>query len=119
MSIDRGFDESAIREKLVERQRDLERLLEMTARDGSEASERDAEGDVADLGTDLLKREQAMSIHDSVEDRLADTRRALERLDSGAYGLCEACGAPIPPERLEARPEARFCVKHQQEAAKS
>ena len=27
-----------------------------------------------------------------------------------AYGICEACGRPIPPERLAVRPAARLCV---------
>ncbi|MBT2468994.1 TraR/DksA C4-type zinc finger protein [Streptomyces sp. ISL-66] len=36
--------------------------------------------------------------------------RALERLERGDYGLCEGCGATIPPERLEIRPAATTCV---------
>ena len=35
-------------------------------------------------------------------------------LQKGTYGLCEKCGQPIPPERLEANPAARFCLKDQQ-----
>lgn len=30
--------------------------------------------------------------------------------DNGAYGDCESCGDPIGYSRLEARPEARFCI---------
>ncbi|WP_433030613.1 TraR/DksA C4-type zinc finger protein [Actinomycetospora sp. CA-053990] len=29
---------------------------------------------------------------------------------AGTYGVCERCGRPIAPERLEARPAARTCV---------
>jgi RNA polymerase-binding transcription factor len=35
-------------------------------------------------------------------------------LETGKYGICEACGLPIPPERLEAHPAARFCLEDQQ-----
>lgn len=44
---------------------------------------------------------------------LEDIDRAMRMLDGGTYGLCEACGLPIPAERLEANPAARFCVKDQ------
>ncbi|MDQ4132091.1 MAG: TraR/DksA C4-type zinc finger protein [Actinomycetota bacterium] len=36
--------------------------------------------------------------------------QALSRLDDGSYGACASCGRPIPFERLEAIPRARFCV---------
>lgn len=36
--------------------------------------------------------------------------RALEKLDDGSYGLCDNCGGPIGPERLEALPWAMLCV---------
>jgi DnaK suppressor protein len=39
---------------------------------------------------------------------------ALQRIAEGNYGRCEKCGHPIPAERLEALPHARFCVPCQQ-----
>jgi DnaK suppressor protein len=44
-------------------------------------------------------------------DHLAALDRASERLDRGAYGRCEACGEPIPPERLTVLPAATHCVR--------
>lgn len=35
---------------------------------------------------------------------------ALDRLDSGTYGICESCGGPIGEARLEAMPDATLCV---------
>jgi len=35
---------------------------------------------------------------------------ALERIGTGHYGLCLACGGPIGLQRLRAIPEARYCV---------
>ena len=110
-----GFER--MREVLHERQRELERLIEFTSREGAASPDLEGEGDVADLGSDLLEREQTASIRESVQERLADTIQALERLDAGTYGTCEACGEPIPLERLEARPEARYCVTHQREVS--
>ncbi|NJP31655.1 TraR/DksA family transcriptional regulator [Micromonospora thermarum] len=42
---------------------------------------------------------------------------ALRRIAEGRYGTCERCAAPIPRERLEVLPHARFCVPCQQKRA--
>jgi DnaK suppressor protein len=35
---------------------------------------------------------------------------ALDKLDSGEYGVCESCGQKIPPKRLRALPWATHCT---------
>ena len=70
----------------------------------------------ADLGTETFEREKDFSILEQVDAELADVERALQRLDDGTYGTCEVDGKPIPEERLEALPAARFCLEHQSEA---
>lgn len=57
-----------------------------------------------------LERELAEAGAARAREAIEDISHALERLDAGTYGSCEACGAPIPFERLEAIPSARFCV---------
>ncbi|MGZ5181302.1 MAG: TraR/DksA family transcriptional regulator [Ramlibacter sp.] len=47
------------------------------------------------------------------EDELREVLEAQERLRRGDYGRCEECDEPIPFERLQARPEARFCLQHE------
>lgn len=49
----------------------------------------------------------------AIEVELDDVRRALDRLDEGTYGTCEACGAQLPDEVLATAPAARFCPEHQ------
>jgi DnaK suppressor protein len=34
---------------------------------------------------------------------------ALQRIENGTYGVCEACGHAIEPRRLEVMPETPFC----------
>jgi RNA polymerase-binding transcription factor DksA len=46
---------------------------------------------------------------DAIEVRLAATRDALERIESGNYGWCLACGAVIGAERLDAVPTTTVC----------
>jgi RNA polymerase-binding transcription factor DksA len=44
------------------------------------------------------------------EEAIEDIEDALARLEDGTYGRCEQCSLPIPLQRLEAIPHARFCV---------
>lgn len=66
-----------------------------------------------DAGTETFEREKAMAIVDRIEGELEDVKRALRKLDEGTYGTCEACGKPIPADRLEASPSARYCLEDQ------
>ena len=52
--------------------------------------------------------EFALNEHELVE--LQAIEDALKRIQEGVYGLCLACGAPIPHERLHAAPQALRCV---------
>ena len=54
-----------------------------------------------------------------LEDELRDVLQARGRLQQGDYGRCEACDEEIPLERLRARPEARFCLRHEEEWEKA
>jgi RNA polymerase-binding transcription factor DksA len=70
----------------------------------------------ADVATETFEREKDFSILEQVEAELADVERALRRIDDGRYGKCEACGAEIGDDRLEAMPATRFCITHQTQA---
>jgi RNA polymerase-binding transcription factor DksA len=39
------------------------------------------------------------------------TRRAIERLDEGTYGVCISCGNAIAAARLQALPAAALCIE--------
>lgn len=43
-----------------------------------------------------------------------DIQAALERIEQGTFGSCEACGEPIGQARLDALPTARRCVPCQE-----
>ena len=48
--------------------------------------------------------------YQQAQSQLADLIRSLERIDDPDFGLCAACGEPIPQGRLKAMPGARHCV---------
>jgi DnaK suppressor protein len=68
----------------------------------------------ADSGSDTFERSKVLAILDRADRHLADVDRALERLERGEYGFCEACGEPIGSTRLRARPAARLCLRDQE-----
>ncbi len=64
-------------------------------------------------GTSMaVDRLAAVSTQEHLLAMLDEVRRARRRIAEGGYGVCEVCGEPIPPGRLEARPWATRCVAH-------
>lgn len=57
--------------------------------------------------------ESELAQEQSLESRLADVERALERIRANTFGLCRACGEPISEERLGANPAAEYNIEHQ------
>jgi len=47
-----------------------------------------------------------------LETRYRNIVRALNKIENSEYGICEICGEAIEPERLEANPAARTCIRH-------
>jgi RNA polymerase-binding transcription factor DksA len=68
----------------------------------------------ADAGSDAYDRDFALSLLSQEQDALYEIEEALKRVDAGLYGMCEMSGKPIPKERLEAIPFARFTVENQE-----
>ena len=64
----------------------------------------------ADIGTELHDEEleETTAVFLEEEERRIDEARSA--LADGSYGICKGCGRQIPPERLEAVPEAVRCL---------
>lgn len=48
---------------------------------------------------------------------LRQVHEALDRLQTGDYGVCQSCEEDIPAKRLNALPWARYCVPCQEQMA--
>lgn len=70
----------------------------------------------ADSGTNLADADREEASLEILRDQQERVREALARIDAGTYGRCVDCGAQLPDERLEARPDAARCVSCQQRA---
>lgn len=64
----------------------------------------------ADLGSHNFEEELTLSLLENEEQLIKEIQAALERLEQGVFGRCEACQQEIPTERLQAVPYARCCV---------
>jgi RNA polymerase-binding transcription factor DksA len=117
----RTLDAEAIRKRLLDRRADLERVIEAAEADVALSEGRDDplqesagyDLDPAEGGSELIEKEKSFSIVMSAKARIEEVEAALQRLDNGSYGVCLVCERPIDPRRLEARPEAAYCVTHQ------
>lgn len=69
----------------------------------------------ADLGTDQHEREKEHTFYEQAREKLMEVNDALKRMEEGRYGKSEKSGEPIPVERLEAMPTARFRVDELEE----
>lgn len=65
-------------------------------------------------GTDQFEREKEMTLYEQAREKLMEVNDALARMEDGRYGVSEKSGEPIPTERLEAMPTARFRVDEQE-----
>ncbi|MGD9961268.1 TraR/DksA family transcriptional regulator [Nocardioides sp.] len=70
--------------------------------------------DQADLGATSFERDHELTVVNNSREMLAQTQRALARIDDGSYGVCESCGNPIGKMRVMAFPRATLCLSCKQ-----
>ncbi len=84
-----------------------------------DALRRSVAAELAFMGTDREQPEgdEAYSQAAEIEGReLAAVEEALSRMREGRYGECEGCGANISLQRLEALPDATYCIRCQRDS---
>ena len=64
----------------------------------------------ADSSQVTAERGEAEALATTLRDTLSEVERALVKFEADTYGVCESCGQPIAPARLEAKPAARYCI---------
>ncbi|WP_441246568.1 TraR/DksA family transcriptional regulator [Kitasatospora sp. McL0602] len=67
--------------------------------------------DQVDAGTKNINRESEVALANNARDSLAQTERALARLEGVGFGVCESCGQAVGKARLQAFPRATLCVQ--------
>jgi DnaK suppressor protein len=97
----------SLRRRRQELAGELRRLTERPASAGPPVSFGKRVGDGT---TEAVERINTTAAARSIAEAIAEVDRALEKLEEETYGVCDDCGRPIGPERLEAVPWAGLCV---------
>ncbi len=119
------LDVLAIRARLEQMRRDYQETLRTTA-NGNEGVANDAvtqddldTGDRVDDADQIFETDREEAVTLQARDALTQVEQALARLDHGTYGTCLDCGRLIDPRRLEAMPQAQYCLEDQEKHERS
>jgi DnaK suppressor protein len=106
-----GFN--LLRSHLESEQRSLNKELEQliaSAHPTEERREGSPFGKREEEATESLELEKRLALEQRIREQLAEVEHALQKFQEGTYGLCDICGQPIDPARLEALPQASLCL---------
>ncbi len=92
--------------------------IKSTMRPADERREGSPFGKREEEATESYELERRLTLEKSIREQLAAVEHAIQKFDDGTYGLCDSCGKPIPPERLEALPQATLCLDCKERQAK-
>jgi RNA polymerase-binding transcription factor DksA len=108
-----AIDLAKIRSRLDKERKRLQTELEQlrasaqpteVRREGSPFGKREEEA------TESFELEKRLALEKQIKEKLNEIEHALDKFAQGTYGLCDICGQPIDPARLEALPEANLCL---------
>jgi DnaK suppressor protein len=101
-----GDEQSVFRTRLLEKRNDALTGMDLKLNTWADLG-RIAEDDQAPMHHD-----EYIALHLSSLDyaTLCMVEGALQRLDTGGYGICLNCGGVIPAKRLKAIPWAEYCL---------
>lgn len=98
---------------LLERKKELMESLSEFVQDSREVDPGIAQ-DIGDKAESSYTKEFLLSLSDTERKQLLLIDEALERLDTGRFGVCENCGKNILKKRLNALPWAPLCIECRQ-----
>ncbi len=104
-----------------ERGRLIEELeqLQASANTIEERREGGPFGKIAEEAAETLELEKRLALEKRIREQLADVEHALHKFEEATYALCDNCGQPIDPERLEALPQASLCMNCKAQQARN
>ena len=105
----------ALRQQLLDERERLAREIAELDADLSESLEESSEESpydqhMAETAAVTLDREIDLTLQDNARATLGQIDRALAKLESGTYGMCDKCGKSISEGRLSVAPFATLCI---------
>lgn len=106
------METTGLEKELLTEKENLETQLAAYKRDDPyTVLDREHSAAVEDSVTETEGHDRIMATRLELKQRLLEVVTALNKLESGNFGLCEKCGKEISKERLEVLPTARFCLE--------
>ena len=102
-----------LREKLVQKKKEILEAYNKNKTYGKEADEEGAQ-DIADKASNSYTKEFLFSLSNSERDVLKLVDEALNRITDERYGVCAVCEDEMDKKRLEAIPWAKHCISCQE-----
>ncbi len=93
---------------ILERQSIHQHLSQLQGASTDEISQ--SGGDSVDIASQEITQAAIQKLGNREKKLLKKIEHALQKFETGDYGVCEHCGEGIALPRLEARPVAQFCI---------
>lgn len=110
-------DKKIIKDALLEYRNKIVIGIDHLSKETLKKSQKDASGDLsgysfhmADMATDNYDRDFNLGLASTESEVIQKIDDALQKLENGDFGKCEACGCKITVERLKALPFAAMCI---------
>ncbi len=93
--------------------------LKIGGQRGEERREGTPFGKSEEEASEAFELEKRLALEQKLNGTLTRINRAIDKYETGTYGLCDSCGRPIENERLEALPQASLCLNCKAQKAKN
>ncbi|TDT61830.1 TraR/DksA C4-type zinc finger protein [Fonticella tunisiensis] len=110
--------------RLINERNRIQRAIEGIMEHGQGFSQRDELEELSmidnhsgDIGTEMYDKVRRFALLNNEESILEQINNALNRIESGKYGICELCGREISEERLNFLPYATTCIECEEKKA--
>lgn len=107
------------RDNLIAKRKSIVEVVQRSEDYGREVDSDESAMDIADKASSSYTKEFMFSKSNSDRQLLQAIDAALDRIDSGEYGLCDECGEQIGEKRLTAIPWADLCIRCQEKQEQS
>lgn len=97
-----------IRDALLTRWKQIGKASDVELGSAMELNSPQAE--IIDIAQSLEQIDRDASLAEQERRELVAIERALAKMATGSFGVCEDCGEDIPPKRLMVLPQARLCA---------
>ena len=109
------IDTEHFRKRLLDERARVQEAIEYLHKENpgsmeDETQEIPSDNHPGDFASVTFDREMDYTLEENEGRLLKDIDAALVRIDNGTFGICQSCGKPIDPERLEALPYTTQCI---------